>query len=99
MGYSKFKICDYNSLRLKYAIITLLAGRIIPINFYPKFLAKIMDFFPFKYLYNDVIMTILGKNYNFSRSVVLLSVNIIIFFIIYRFFLNKVVKKLTIQGG
>jgi len=83
----------------KYAIITLLSGRIIPVDFYPKILAKIFKFLPFKYMYNAPISIILGKDNQFIQMISMQIINLFLMFIIYKVFYKKTLKRLTIQGG
>lgn len=84
---------------LKYAIITLLSGRVIPMEFYPKVLSKVLESLPFKYMYNVPILTILGRNFEFQKSILMQCINLIIIFLVYRVYYYKVIRRLTIQGG
>ncbi|POZ89281.1 MULTISPECIES: ABC-2 family transporter protein [Petrotoga] len=84
---------------LKYAIIILLSGRVIPLEFYPTILSKILEKLPFQYMYNIPILTILDKNFEFQRTILMQCINLIIIFLIYRVCFDRVIKRLTIQGG
>lgn len=96
---SFYTISTWGIQNLKYALLLLLSGRVIPIQVYPDFLYKISNLLPFKYFYNIPIITLLGEGTYFFKSVILLVVNIIILYTIYRFLFNKLLRKLTVQGG
>ncbi|MDD7383670.1 MAG: ABC-2 family transporter protein [Peptoniphilaceae bacterium] len=84
---------------LKYAVLLIFSGKIIPIKFYPSILYKISNFLPFKYFINVPILTLLGKNNNFIDSIIILSINILIIFMIFNITYKMAIKRLTIQGG
>lgn len=83
----------------KYVIIVLFSGRLMPLNFYPRSILKILNLLPFKYMYNVPISILLGKFSNFWGMLFLLGINLIIIFLIYKISFAKTIKRLTIQGG
>ena len=83
----------------KYAIIMILSGKIIPLEFYPKYLLKIIDVLPFKYLYSEPIKAILIGGERRFDIIMIQLINLIAIILIYKYLFYKVIKKLKIQGG
>lgn len=84
---------------LKYAVVLVFSGKLIPIKLYPNILYEISNFMPFKYFINIPTLTILGKNTNFIHSIIIILVNTLIIFIIFNITYKKAIKRLSIQGG
>lgn len=81
--------------------IRFLSGSFIPLAMYPKWLRKLSDVLPFKYLYSFPIEILIGKTNlitivtNFINVFIWLSILIIILFVIYK----KTINNVVIHGG
>ncbi len=85
---------------LKYAIITLFSGRLLPLGIYPKWCLNVLDSMPFKYLYDVPIQIVIGKNMDFIEKELLWSlIWIIILYVVYKICFHRAIKKITVQGG
>lgn len=87
--------------RLLEDAVRLLAGSVIPLWFFPNFLAAISDYLPFKLIYYSPIAIYLGKiNLEGAYKTILLQVLwIVILLLIERVMWTKGIKKLVVQGG
>lgn len=85
---------------LKYVIIAILSGRIMPISLYPKPFRKLVDLLPFKIVYFEPIVFLMGKSdLGFLYILGYQAMSIFFLCLLYKFIYNIVIKRLTIQGG
>lgn len=47
---------------LKYAVITLFSGKMLPLSFYPKWSTDLIAYLPFRFLFDYPLEIIIGKN-------------------------------------
>jgi len=86
----------------KDAIILLLSGAIIPLNFFPEYIRKILELLPFRAIYNIPLKILIDKNLIFIDYIKLLLTQffwVLIMLYVSRIFLNKAKKIVTINGG
>ncbi|WP_427339872.1 ABC transporter permease [Caloranaerobacter sp. DY30410] len=85
---------------IKFAIVTILTGRFLPISLYPDWALKIVNYLPFKVMYYTPIETLLNKSsQNIYQIIVYQIVSIGVVFLIYKLLYKISIKKLMIQGG
>jgi len=100
-GLFSFYTLNYWGLSsLKFVIINFLAGKLLPISFYPETLRKIIEFLPFKIILYVPVQILIGKSEINYFNLILTgffwcTVLLIIVKIVYAF----VLKKLSIQCG
>jgi ABC-2 type transport system permease protein len=85
-----------------FAMITLMSGAVIPIDFFPAYFKKIVLMTPFPYLFYFPTMILLkSQNLFLSYNVLILYyfIHIIILLIITTFVYKWGIRKLTIAGG
>lgn len=86
----------------KETLVLLLSGATIPLQFYPRAIRTVVEMLPFQAIYN-IPLTILispgltGNDY--IRLLAVQSIWVVILFTAARFFYNKAVKVITINGG
>jgi len=86
--------------KFKSAIITFLAGELLPLSFYPARLYKILETVPFASIYYIPISVFVGK-YNGSLWIPLyvLWFSIIFLLGVYLIVSKKMIRRIMIQGG
>lgn len=85
---------------LKYAILTLLSGRFLPLSLYPERIRMIVENLPFKIMYYTPLQFIIGKSTNsFIEIISYQFICIVTIYIIVRMFYSSILRKLMIQGG
>ncbi len=84
-----------------FTLVHILSGKLFPLEFYPKFILKFLDYLPFKYLYSIPTKTLIeGVSFNlFLKSVFVLVVYILVFSFVAKKLWNKGIKKINIYGG
>ena len=86
---------------IKSALLKFFSGSLIPISFFPKYLAMIANILPFKAVVDGPINILLGK-YETMQAVRYLgyqSVWIVILGILVKLFFDRAVKEINIYGG
>lgn len=86
----------------KESVVMLLSGALIPLNFFPAFARRILNFLPFQAMYNLTMQQLINKDLSlydrfYYIAVQILWICILIFF--GKFFWKHAVKKLTVNGG
>lgn len=84
----------------KSSIISLLSGKILPLNFYPLVFRNFMYYLPFSTIYFIPINVLMGKEVN--HLILLLAIiwsSTILLFILYKVLSSIMIKKIMIQGG
>ena len=89
---------------VKESIVLLLSGATIPLAFFPKGLARVVDYLPFKCIYDTPLNILLEKpGYTVSDGIwVSLAIQLcwlVVLSIASRLFWNHSVKKITVNGG
>lgn len=84
----------------KYAAITLLSGRFLPLSLYPDWIRKIIEYIPFKIMYYYPLMVLFNKTEQTLINIVIYQIIwiIILGFFTYIFYKSSI-KKILIQGG
>lgn len=85
---------------LKYAIITLLSGQVLPINIYPVWCQRVINYLPFRHLYDTPLQILIGKRQEGQIEVILIEVIwLILLFIIFHVIYKKAIRNISVQGG
>jgi len=87
---------------LKLSLISFLSGWIIPLDFFPEYLAKIASILPFKSLVYDPVMIFLGKAGDFNAVAILLlkqGIWLALFSAFGLLMWNRGIRKISILGG
>lgn len=88
-------------IQVKKHLIRLLSGSIIPMWFFPEWLAKILNFLPFVYIYQLPLDIYIGK-YDWIVLYPRLGIQlgwICILFLLFTALQTQVTKKVMVQGG
>lgn len=87
--------------QVKKHLIRLLSGSIIPIWFFPVWLQRGLKILPFAYLYQLPLDIYVGKSdsYEIVIGITVQFIWMIITFIMFTYFQNRVTNKVMIQGG
>lgn len=91
----------FGMLMVKDALISFLAGQLIPLSFFPEGIQRIFDFLPFSSMIYTPVMIYLGK-YQGSELIFVLSrqvVWVILLYILGDLIWRKVTKRLVVLGG
>lgn len=105
MGLCAFIIKNNTSLiAIRTTFVTVMGGAVIPIEFYPKSFAQILDWLPFKYIFYWPIQFFLNQDNTRSGEALLktFSMQLLWVIILYSccwFFEKKVFKKFCSAGG
>lgn len=88
-------------IQVKKHLIRLLSGSIIPMWFFPEWLAKILNFLPFVYIYQLPLDIYIGK---YDQAVIYPRLGIqfgwiCILFLLFIILQKRVTKKVMVQGG
>ena len=81
------------------AIIALLSGELLPINFYPKKLIGFLDILPFSGMYYIPVNVLLGKECEWKQALAIICIVNVLLFVIYSCTSKVLLKKLSISGG
>lgn len=85
---------------LKNTIMTLMAGELLPIAMYPRFLQMLVQNLPFGSIYNlPISLLIENEIENVSRNFIILLLSNIVMYAIYRLISARMILHITIQGG
>jgi len=84
-----------------FTLVHILSGRLFPLEFYPKFVLKFLDYLPFKYLYSTPTKTLMeGISFSlFLKSVFILAIYTLIFSLVAKKLWDKGIKKINVYGG
>lgn len=102
VGLLAFWLEDVSVLAmLVYFFIMILSGRIIPLDFYPNWLLKIIDWLPFKYMYYLPSAYFASKisSVEIIKGLIILMFWSLIFALIDKWLFNQGIKKLKAYGG
>lgn len=84
----------------KSSIISILSGKILPLNFYPIMFRKIIYYLPFSTIYFVPINLLLNKYVeNIRYLFIILWISTLILYILYSILSSIMIKKIMIQGG
>ncbi|HLO16506.1 MAG TPA: ABC-2 family transporter protein [Anaerolineales bacterium] len=86
----------------KEIIVTVLSGALIPLQFFPDAIQKVLFWLPFQAIFHTPIMMITRPNQGLSILLPMMLVQLgwaIILFILARLFYNQAIKVLRIAGG
>ena len=83
------------------AIIMLVSGAMIPLTFFPEIVQKLFNFLPFSSIIYTPAMIYLNKlsYFEIAKSLGLQLIWVVILMVLSKIMWNKVIDKLTIQGG
>lgn len=85
---------------LKYAVITLLSGRMLPLELYPKWCQKMIDVLPFHHLYDTPLGILIGESRGTFWNEILMELMWVgILYVLYQVFYRVAIKKVIVQGG
>jgi len=86
----------------KEIIVTVLSGALIPLQFFPEAIQKVLFWLPFQAIYHTPLMMITRPNQGWEVFVPMLLVQsgwAVVLFFLARLFYNQAVKVLRIAGG
>ncbi len=86
----------------KEILISILAGALVPLQFFPEGIQKILLLLPFQAIYYTPLMLITRPNQDLGTLFSMLGVQIfwvVILFIVTRLFYNQAIKVLRVAGG
>lgn len=88
-------------IRAKYWLIELLSGLLIPINFFPTSLQKVMSWLPFEHIAYTPLQIYLGKldPAHAARALVVQWVWVVALLALANLWWNRASRKITIHGG
>ena len=105
LGLGAFLIQNNNSIvAIRMAFVNITGGALIPLEFYPGWLNRILDFLPFKYIFYWPVQFFLNREATRS-GVVLLHIFglqlvwVLLFFLLGKFLWRKVIKQFCAVGG
>lgn len=105
LGLSAFVIKSNTAIiDIRVAIMSIIGGSIIPLEFYPGWLNTVLDFLPFKYIFYWPVQFFLNKEsvQGFSQLVRIFSIQVLWIGILYflcQWLWKKAVKKFCAVGG
>ncbi|WP_051412015.1 ABC transporter permease [Halonatronum saccharophilum] len=85
----------------KLAIVGFLSGQVIPLDFFPRWLRRVLLLFPFESMNYTPVMIYLNK---FNKEEIIRSIStqvvwVLILLVLSNYLWNKAIKRLTILGG
>jgi ABC-2 type transport system permease protein len=86
----------------KEIIVTVFSGALIPLQFFPEAMQKVLFWLPFQAIYHTPLMMITRPNQGWEVFLPMLLVQFawaVLLFILARLFYNQAVKVLRIAGG
>jgi ABC-2 type transport system permease protein len=86
----------------KAVIISMLSGALIPLQFFPQAIQKILQFLPFQAIYNLPLLMATTPNFEFAYYVQLLAIQgfwVVLLFTVCRLLYSRALNILTISGG
>lgn len=86
----------------KEILISILAGGLIPLQFFPDAIRQILQVLPFQAIYYTPLMMVTRPNQDWSTLLFMLGIQlvwVVILFIIMSLFYNQAIKVLRIAGG
>jgi ABC-2 type transport system permease protein len=86
----------------KEIIVTVFSGALIPLQFFPEMMQKVLSWLPFQAIYHTPIMMLTKPDQSLSVFLPMMAVQLvwaIILFIAARLFYNQAIKVLRIAGG
>jgi len=86
----------------KEIIVTVLAGALLPLQFFPEAIQKVLLWLPFQAIYYTPLMMVTKPNQDWGVFLSMLAVQagwMIVTFILTRLFYNQAIKVLRVSGG
>jgi len=86
----------------KEIIVTVFSGALIPLQFFPEAIQKVLFWLPFQAIYHTPLMMITRPNQGWDVFLPMLLVQLawaVILFVLARLFFNQAIKVLRIAGG
>lgn len=86
----------------KDTIVLLLSGAVIPINFFPDILRKIVGFLPFQAIYHIPLTILISKDMPIYDYLKFLGIQLswaIVLYAVNRLYYSKAIKVVTVNGG
>ncbi|NQT66443.1 MAG: hypothetical protein HQ569_02560 [Actinobacteria bacterium] len=86
----------------KDTIVLLLSGALIPINFFPEILRKIVGFLPFQAIYHIPLTILISKDMSIYEYLKFLGIQLswaIALYALNRFYYSRAIKVVTVNGG
>ncbi len=97
-----FRVLDMSPMvQVKRHMIRLLSGSIIPIWFFPEWLAGVLKFLPFVYIYQLPLELYIGKG-TFSEQLPKLGIQalwLVVLLCVFLFLEKRALRRVLIQGG
>ena len=87
---------------VKEIIVTVFSGALIPLQFFPDAMQKVLLWLPFQAIYHTPLMMVTRPDQNWNIFLSMLLVQffwVVVLFIVTRLFYNQAIKVLRISGG
>ena len=87
---------------VKEIIVTVFSGALIPLQFFPDAMQKVLLWLPFQAIYHTPLMMVTGPDQSWNIFLSMLLVQffwVVVLFIATRLFYNQAIKVLRISGG
>jgi ABC-2 type transport system permease protein len=86
----------------KEIIVTVFSGALIPLQFFPNTIQKVLYWLPFQAIYHTPLMMLTRPNQGFDVFLPMIAVQMfwaVVMFVAARLFYNQAIKVLRIAGG
>lgn len=86
----------------KEILISILAGALVPLQFYPEAIQKVLQVLPFQAIYYTPLMMVTRPNQDWGTLLASMGIQafwVVILFICTRLFYNQAIKVLRVAGG
>lgn len=86
----------------KEILISILAGALVPLQFYPEAIQKVLQVLPFQAIYYTPLMMVTRPNQDWAALLTSLGVQafwVVVLFICTRLFYNRAIQVLRVAGG
>lgn len=95
-----YTISSWGINSLKYALITLLSGRILPLSIYPKWSREILKCLPFQYFYDIPLEIVIGQlNTGFLSIICLEFLWVVVLWLLFYVMYQTAIKRVVVLGG
>ncbi len=86
----------------KEIVTTLLSGALVPLQFFPEAIQRVLELLPFQAIYHVPLMLITSADLTFADCLRLLGTQVfwvVTLFAISRLFFSRALRVLTVSGG
>lgn len=85
---------------LKYAVITLLSGQMLPLDIYPLWCQRVINYLPFRHLYDTPIQILIGQRRDGIGEILVIEIVwLLILYLIFAAAFRRAERNIIVQGG